>query len=87
VSAFESGNYALVRTEGEKLAASTESDRVREAALELVSRTDAEPLARILIAIAGALLFFLTAFWLSHGHGHASDASGRASMSSQEQRN
>ncbi len=68
VSAFESGNYALVRLEGQKLAASTKSDAVREAAHELIARTDADPLARVLIAVTGALLFFLTAWWLSNGH-------------------
>jgi hypothetical protein len=60
IAAFEAGNYALVRTDAPRLAASTESPAVRDAALELRRRIEPDPLAKYLLAISVLLLVFLT---------------------------
>ena len=68
VSAFSAGNYALVRAEAPKLAASTTDDDVRRAARVLRERVDADPLAKLLLALAltALVLFVLSAWWLTH---------------------
>lgn len=60
VAAFEAGNYAKVRAEAERLARTTESPTVRDAALELRRRIEPDPLARYLLVISVLLLVFLT---------------------------
>lgn len=60
IAAFEAGNYALVRRDAEKLAASSSDPTVRDAALELRRRIDMDPLARYLILISVLLLAFLS---------------------------
>jgi hypothetical protein len=68
VRAFAEGDYARVRGEATKLADSTKDDEVRRAARELASRVRADPLAAWLLVITLALLVFLTAWWIVHGH-------------------
>jgi hypothetical protein len=74
VKAFARGDYARVRTEAAKLAASDEPDDVRRAARALLERTQADPLAIGLLALAGALLVLLTGYWIVHGKAPAENA-------------
>jgi hypothetical protein len=66
VAAFEAGNYALVREQAEALAERAESPAVREAALELRSRIEPDPLVKYLLALTAALLLFLAYFAYHH---------------------
>ena len=63
IAAFETGNFALVRAEAPKLAASTQSQAVRRAALELRNRTDPDPLLVGMLALC-ILLFVFLATWI-----------------------
>ncbi|HTQ46375.1 MAG TPA: hypothetical protein VMI75_26645 [Polyangiaceae bacterium] len=68
VDAFTRGDYARVRVEGRRLARSEiEPAEVRRCAETLVARTDPDPLAVWLLAISGALLVALAAYWVAHG--------------------
>lgn len=69
ISAFEAGNFALIRRDAEGLARSTSDPEVRKAALELRRRIDPDPLAKYLIAISVALLVVLTV-WAYRGGAH-----------------
>jgi hypothetical protein len=71
VDAFVRGDYALVRAEGAKLAASGEDEEVRRAARALVARTTADPLALWLLVIAGVLLVIVSAYWILREHASA----------------
>jgi len=71
VAAFEAGDYGRVRAEAPKLAAKTDVPAVRAAAEELRARTEADPIAKLLLGLTLALLVVLSAYWLSH------DAPGR----------
>jgi hypothetical protein len=62
VRAFENGAYAQVRREAPALAARTTDPAVRDAALELRRRIDPDPLLKYLLALAVALLVFLTIY-------------------------
>jgi hypothetical protein len=66
VTAFETGNYALVREEAETLAERAESPAVRDAALELRRRIEPDPLVKYLLALTAALLLFLAYFAYNH---------------------
>jgi hypothetical protein len=66
VAAFEAGNYALVREEAEALAERAENPAVRDAALELRSRIEPDPLVKYLLALTAALLLFLAYFAYHH---------------------
>jgi hypothetical protein len=69
IVAFESGNYAYIRDNAERVAAAATDPLVREAALELRRRIDPDPLAKYLLLISVLLLVFLSAWaYLSHGH-------------------
>jgi hypothetical protein len=59
IEAFEAGNFARVRREAPKLAASTPDEAVRTAALELRRRTDPDRLLVALLALCIALFVFL----------------------------
>ncbi len=59
ISAFESGNYAFIRREAEKVAAAAADPAVRDAALDLRRRIDPDPVAKYLLVIAALLLVFL----------------------------
>jgi hypothetical protein len=65
-SAFEAGNYALVRAEAETLAERTDNPAVRDAALELRRRIAPDPLAKYLLALTAALLLSLAYFAYHH---------------------
>jgi hypothetical protein len=67
VEAFARGDYARVRSEGPKLAASAQGEEVRRAAQILVSRTAPDPLAVWLLVLAGGLLIVLSVYWIDHG--------------------
>lgn len=68
--AFERGNYALVRTEGRRLAESAPDEAVRNAAEDLVERLEPDPLMKYLLALSVLLLLVVTAFvYASQGHG------------------
>lgn len=70
VSAFRSGNYALVRREAPALAQSTVDPRVAQAALELRRRIDPDPLARyILFVSVGLLVMLVLVAYLHARHG------------------
>lgn len=68
VSAFEQGNYALVRREAPALAKRTDRPEVRKAARELARRIDPDPLAVYMLIAAVLLLVFLAAWYWSHPH-------------------
>src|SRR5258708_28661660 len=68
VDAFAEGDYARVRRDAPGLAAKSEDEAVKAAALELVARTKADPLAVWLLVLTGALLVFLSAWWIAKGH-------------------
>jgi hypothetical protein len=65
VEAFAQGNYARVRAEAPRLA--SEDPAVRDAARTLVDRTRPDPVAAGLVAMTGALLLAVTAYWVAHG--------------------
>jgi hypothetical protein len=67
VDAFARGDYARVRKDAAKLATSDAPDEVRRAARTLAERTETDPLAIGLLALAGALLVLLTGYWIVHG--------------------
>lgn len=70
VAAFHAGDYRRVRDEAPKLAAREDVDEdVRGAARDLRSRIEADPLAKMLLAVTGALLLLLTAYWISKAAG------------------
>jgi hypothetical protein len=62
IAAFESGNFAQVRADAPKLAASTRSEAVRRAALELRTRTDPDPLLVGMLGLCILLFVFLVAW-------------------------
>ena len=64
VAAFERGDFARVREGAAALARESTDDAVRRAARELAARTEADPLARLLVALTTALLCFLTLYWV-----------------------
>jgi len=68
VRAFELGNYAHVREHAPKLAERAESERVREAARELLRRIEPDPLIKILLGLSVTLLVAL-AVWAYKTHG------------------
>lgn len=67
VDAFARGDFARVRTQGPKLASTTENAAVREAARTLVDRTRPDRLAVALLAVTGVLLVALSTYWVVHG--------------------
>jgi hypothetical protein len=67
VDAFERGDYARVRAEALKLAASAEDAAVRSAAETLVDRTRPDRLAVGFVALTGVLLVALSVYWVFHG--------------------
>ena len=67
VAAFERGDYAAVREQAARLAKHAESKRVRRAAKELLDRIEPDPLAKLLLLAAAALLLFLV-IWAYAAH-------------------
>lgn len=70
VSAFERGDYALVRREAAAVAAAAADPAVRRAARELRRRIDPDPLARYLLFVGVALLVVLVAWTYGTPHHH-----------------
>jgi hypothetical protein len=69
VRAFESGNYDAVREGANKLAEATPDPIVRDAARELRSRIDPDPLMKYLLAVS--LLLFVFVVWYTYqGQSH-----------------
>jgi hypothetical protein len=68
VEAFTRGDYARVRQDGPKVAERSADADVKRAALTLVERTRADPLAAILLAVTAALLVVLATWWIVRGH-------------------
>ena len=67
ITAFERGNYALIRREAEAVAKAAEDPAVRDAALELRRRIEPDPLAKYLLLIATLLLVYLVAWAYRQG--------------------
>ena len=68
VDAFERGDYAHVRRAAPQLARRTEDAAVAAAARELRARIEPDPVALYLLALVGALLVFLTVWFVGHAH-------------------
>lgn len=68
MTAFQQGNYAFVRTQAPRLAASTKDPRVADAARELRKRIDPDPLALLMLLGAVVLLIVLAAWTLAKHH-------------------
>lgn len=66
VAAFARGDYATVRTDAPKLAASAEDEAVKAAARTLRERIEPDPTSKLLFAFAFLLLAFLSAWWVMH---------------------
>jgi hypothetical protein len=67
VTAFEQGNYALIRREADAVANAAADPAVRDAALELRRRIEPDPLAKYLLLIAVLLLVYLVAWAYRQG--------------------
>jgi len=66
VSAFERGNYASVREGADKLSRESGDAKVKAAAADLRSRTEADPMQKVLLGIIALLLVGLGIYWWSH---------------------
>jgi len=66
VEAFARGDYGTVRVEAPRLAASTDDEAVKRAALLLRERIEPDPSAKLLFLFAAVLLAFLSAWWIGH---------------------
>jgi hypothetical protein len=68
VEAFARGDYARVRQDAPKLAERSADENVKRAALTLVERTRADPIALGLFAVTAGLLIVVATWWIVHGH-------------------
>ena len=67
LAAFEAGNYAHVREAAQKLSEQGQTPEVRRAADELLRRVEPDPLVKLFLAVAVALLLVVVAFgYLEH---------------------
>jgi hypothetical protein len=62
IAAFEAGNYAHVRAAAQKLSEQGQTPEVRRAADELLRRIDPDPLMKLFLAVAIALLLVVVAY-------------------------
>jgi len=62
IAAFEAGNYGLVRQEALKLSELGQTPEVRRAADELLRRIDPDPLLKLFLGVAVALLLVIVAY-------------------------
>jgi hypothetical protein len=67
VESFARGDYAEIRRSAPGLAKSSPDAFVRQAAETLLARTRPDPLVVTLLAIAGALVLTLSAWWIANG--------------------
>jgi hypothetical protein len=65
IEAFERGNYASVRKGADELSKSSDL-RIRDAAADLRSRTEADPMQKIMLGIVALLLVGLAVYWWAH---------------------
>jgi len=65
VATFETGDYLRAR-EGALALAKTAEPAVRDAALDLASRTKPEPIAAVFFVLAALLLLSLAGYWTAH---------------------
>jgi hypothetical protein len=70
VSAFETGNYLLIRQEAKGLAQRSDDPAVRAAALELRRRIDPDPMAKYILLASLLLLVALTIIAYATHAGH-----------------
>ena len=69
IAAFEAGDYAQVRRLAPQIAEHATNRAVRDAAREIRSRIDPDPLIRYLLFASIALLLFVVAYvYSTHGH-------------------
>lgn len=68
VDTFARGDYASVRANAPKLAASTQDEAVRRAAQTLVLRTRPDPGALTLVVLTAILLAAMTGYWVANAH-------------------
>ena len=66
VEAFERGNYASVRQGTDKLSRESTDTKVKAAAADLRSRTEADPMQKVLLGIVALLLVGLGVYWWAH---------------------
>jgi hypothetical protein len=67
VDAFARGDYASVRARASRLEQSSADPMVRKAARTLLDRTRPDPLAVVLLVVAGLILATLSSWWVAHG--------------------
>jgi hypothetical protein len=67
LDAFVRGDYRRVRAEGPRLERSGPDESTKRAASILVERTQPDPLAVALLALAALLLIALGGWWIAHG--------------------
>jgi hypothetical protein len=66
VVAFTKGDYASVRAGAPKLVEAAEDVAVKDAARRLLGATRPDPAVKLLLLLTGALLAFLSAWWVAH---------------------
>ncbi len=67
IAAFEAGNYAEVREAAQKLSEDGQTPEVRRAAEELLRRIEPDPLMKLFLSVAIALLLVVVAYgYLGH---------------------
>lgn len=62
VEAFEQGNFRLVRKRAQSLAETSVDPEVKKAAIDLLGRTEPDPLIRLFLLVALLLFTFLAAW-------------------------
>jgi hypothetical protein len=67
VEAFARGDYARVRADARAIERASHDDALKGAARALVERTNPDPLALALLALAALLLAFLGGWWMVNG--------------------
>ena len=81
LDAFARGDYRRVRFEGALLERSTADESIKRAARILVERTQPDPLAVALLALAALLLIALAGWWIAYGKPPAPAALGSSADS------
>jgi hypothetical protein len=67
LDAFVQGDYRRVRSEGRRLERSAGDENTKRAAGILIERTNPDPLAIALLALAALLLLVLGGWWITRG--------------------
>lgn len=74
VVAFARGDHHAVREGAPKLAAETTDPAVKIAAETLRARIEPDPTSKVLFLLAGVLLVFLAAWWVTHDGTHVGES-------------